>query len=85
MTSRRQVAERDLAGILDLDPGLCPLQPIGIAVSLRFVIKKREAELQEQAGRSSKMRPRYIDEPKKSVVVNLDTSGLKKKSDDKPE
>ena len=49
------------------------------------LISLREAELQEQAGRASKMRPRYIDEPKKSVVVNLDTSGLKKKSDDKSE
>ena len=46
------------------------------------LISLREAELKEEAGRTSKMRPHYVDEPKKSVVVQLDTSGLKKKPDD---
>lgn len=43
------------------------------------LISAREAELAEAAGRPSEKRPRYIDEPPKSVVVSLDTSGLKKK------
>lgn len=38
------------------------------------LISSREAELAEQAGRPSKERPRYIDEPAKSVVVTLDPS-----------
>ncbi len=45
------------------------------------LISAREAELAEAAGRPSEKRPRYIDEPQKSVVVTLDTSGLKKKTD----
>jgi len=45
------------------------------------LISVREGELAEAAGRPSEKRPRYVDEPQKSVVVNLDTSGLKKKTD----
>lgn len=45
------------------------------------LISAREAELAEAAGRPSQKRPRYIDEPPKSVVVQLDKSGLKKKKD----
>ena len=45
------------------------------------LISAREAELAESAGRPSEKRPRYIDEPQKSVVVKLDTSGLKKQAD----
>ncbi len=45
------------------------------------LISARETELAEAAGRPSEKRPRYIDEPQKSVVVTLDTSGLKKKTD----
>lgn len=45
------------------------------------LISAREAELAEAAGRPSQKRPRYVDEPPKSVVVKLDKSGLKKKKD----
>ena len=45
------------------------------------LISVREKELAEAAGRPSEKRPRYVDEPQKSVVVKLDTSGLKKKTD----
>ena len=49
------------------------------------LITLREAELQKQAGRASTLRPRYVDEPKKSsVVVQLNTSaGTKKPGPDK--
>ena len=36
------------------------------------LITAREQELQKEAGRESKMRPRFIDEPQKTVVVPLD-------------
>jgi hypothetical protein len=36
------------------------------------LISARERELGEAAGRSMNDRPRFIDEPKKSVVVTLD-------------
>lgn len=45
------------------------------------LITAREKELAEQAGRPSQMRPRYVDEPKKSVVIPLDMTGLSKKKD----
>jgi hypothetical protein len=35
------------------------------------LITSREHELQIDAGRESKSRPHYIDEPQKNVVVNL--------------
>ena len=37
------------------------------------LISARERELAEAAGRPMNMRPRFIDEPKKEVVVSLDT------------
>ncbi len=47
------------------------------------LITAREAELAEAAGRPMKMRPRFVDEPQTSVVVNLDTTTRKgKKKDD---
>ncbi len=49
------------------------------------LISAREKELAEEAGRPSKMRPRYIDEPQKSVVIPLDMTGLKKNKSDEPE
>jgi len=45
------------------------------------LISAREAELAKAADRPSQKRPRYIDEPRKSVVVKLDTTGLQKKTD----
>lgn len=45
------------------------------------LISAREAELNEAAGRSSMLRPRFIDEPQKSVVVPLDMPGPKDKQD----
>lgn len=47
------------------------------------LITAREQELAEAAGRPARERPRYIDEPRKSVVVPLEKSGLiKKRGDD---
>ncbi len=49
------------------------------------VITSREQELAKTAGRSMNMRPHFIDEPKKEVVVKLDINAMKrglKKSDD---
>lgn len=45
------------------------------------LISSREAELAKEAGRESKMRPKYIDEPSSSVVVNMDKSSFKTKKD----
>lgn len=42
------------------------------------VITTREQELAEAAGRSMNMRPRYIDEPQKEVVVKLDVNAIKR-------
>ncbi len=53
---------------------------INIRECLRL-ISLREAELAEEAGRPSKVRPRYVDEPQTSVVVTLDTSDLKKSAE----
>ncbi len=44
------------------------------------LITAREAELAQEAGKPSRMRPRYADEPRSSVVVKLDTTLTKKKS-----
>lgn len=46
------------------------------------LISAREAELAEAAGRPMKMRPRFVDEPQTSVVVNLDTATRKSKKKD---
>lgn len=43
------------------------------------LITARENELAQEAGRPSNMRPRFIDEPKKSVVIPLDQTGLGRK------
>ena len=43
------------------------------------LITAREGELNEAAGRSSNMRPRFIDEPQTSVVVPLKIPDTKKK------
>lgn len=44
------------------------------------LIAAREQELAEEFGRPMNMRPRFIDEPKREVVVPLDTSGLRGKN-----
>ncbi|MBD3670721.1 MAG: segregation and condensation protein A [Gammaproteobacteria bacterium] len=44
------------------------------------LIAARQAELQEEAGRPSTSRPRYVDEPRDSVVVPI--SEIKKRGDD---
>lgn len=36
------------------------------------LITSRENELQVEAGRESQNRPRFVDEPQKNVVVNLE-------------
>jgi hypothetical protein len=46
------------------------------------LITARESELAEAAGRPMKMRPRFVDEPQTSVVVNLDTATRKSKKKD---
>ena len=78
----------DIAKDTHVTPGLKhPLSPStvqGIRECLS-VITSREQELAKAAGRSMNMRPRYIDEPKKEVVVKLDVNamkqGLKNKDD----
>jgi len=45
------------------------------------LITSREAELAEAAGRDNNMRPRYVDEPSSSVVVNMDASFKSKKDE----
>lgn len=45
------------------------------------VISSREAELAEEAGQPSKMRPRFIDEPKTTHVVDIDSIRRKKEPD----
>jgi len=45
------------------------------------LITSREAELAQEAGRENNMRPRYVDEPSSSVVVNLDPGNFKPKKD----
>lgn len=49
------------------------------------LITAREAELAEAAGRPSVHRPRYVDEPKKSVVVELDPTAFNKKNNNDDE
>lgn len=39
------------------------------------LISARETELNEAAGRSMDARPRFVDEPQTSVVVQLDVPG----------
>jgi hypothetical protein len=42
------------------------------------LITARQAELAEAAGRPMNARPRYADEPRRSVPVSLDPSAVKK-------
>jgi hypothetical protein len=42
------------------------------------LITARQAELAEAAGRPMNARPRYVDEPRRSVSVALDPSAAKK-------
>jgi hypothetical protein len=44
------------------------------------LITAREGELNAAAGRSSNLRPRFVDEPQKSVVVPLKIPESKKKN-----
>ena len=44
------------------------------------LITARESELAKEAGRESKMRPRFVDEPQTTVVVSIDK--LQRKKDD---
>ena len=46
------------------------------------LITAREAELAQEAGRPSRSRPRYVDEPPTSVVVQFHKTGSKKKTPD---
>lgn len=46
------------------------------------LISAREMELREEDGRESNMRPRYIDEPKKTVVVPIDSLKTNKNNDE---
>ena len=45
------------------------------------LISARESELASDAGRESTMRPRYVDEPSSSVVVNMNKTDFKTKKD----
>lgn len=49
------------------------------------LIAARERELAEAAGRPMNMRPRFIDEPKKTVVVPISSLGGKKQKPGKDE
>ncbi len=42
------------------------------------LISARERELVEERGHSMDMRPHFVDEPKKTVVVPFDAAALKK-------
>lgn len=42
------------------------------------LISARERELADSAGRPMNLRPRFIDEPQKTVLVPLSSTGLKK-------
>ena len=46
------------------------------------LITSREAELAIAAGQENNMRPRYVDEPSSSVVVNLEPGNFKSKKDE---
>lgn len=43
------------------------------------LIAAREQELAKENGREMNMRPRFIDEPKKEVVVPIDIAAMKSK------
>ncbi len=44
------------------------------------LISAREFELAKEEGREMNMRPRYVDEPKNTVVIPIDKIGRKDKS-----
>lgn len=47
------------------------------------LISARESELANEAGRPMNMRPRFVDEPRTSVVVPLKVTGNKDRNKDK--
>ena len=49
------------------------------------LISARELELAEEAGQAMNMRPRFTDEPPKSVVVPIDRIGRAGKKDEGPD
>lgn len=73
----------DIAKDTHVQPGLKhPLSDntiVGIRDCLQL-ITSREVEIRQEQGTESKMRPRFVDEPPKSVVVQLD-SGKTKNTD----
>jgi len=66
----------DVAKDTHVKPGLRhPLSDntiLGIRECLSL-IAARELELAKEAGRESKMRPRFVDEPQTEVVVSIDS------------
>jgi hypothetical protein len=50
----------------------------GIRDCLTMIVA-REQELAEALGQAMSMRPRYVDEPRKSTVVPINIDGLRKK------
>ncbi len=59
-------------------PGLKHPLSENTIISIRdclVLISAREFELAEDEGREMKMRPRYVDEPKKTVVIPIDKIG----------
>ena len=72
----------DIARETHVQPGVKPPLSDNTILNIRdclSLIVARERELAEAAGREMNMRPRYIDEPKKTVVVSLEETLLKKK------
>jgi hypothetical protein len=73
----------DIAKDTHVKPGLKhPLSDntiMGIRDCLAL-ITARETELAKEAGRESKMRPRFVDEPQSTVVVPIEK--LQRKKDD---
>lgn len=49
------------------------------------LITSREHELMQECGREANMRPRFIDEPQKTVVVPIDSLVKGKKGDNEAE
>ena len=74
----------DIAKDTHVKPGLKhPLSDntiLGIRDCLAL-ITARESELAKEAGRESNMRPRFIDEPQKTVVVPIESLKNSKQSD----
>lgn len=71
----------DVAKDTHVKPGLKHPLSDNTILSIRdclSLIAAREAELAKEAGRESKMRPHFVDEPKDTVVVPI--SNLKRKN-----